>query len=503
MNQSPPRTGPLHLLLLTLIVFQEYLQSGMVSFSASYIMGGIGAAPEEFSLAAACYAAVAVVMIFNHRWLVERLGYRVFLRWALLLFAAGALICASSDSVPQFIIGRMVQALGGSAFFTAGRVQVLHYSGKQRIQALVRFAFGIFLGSGLAPLLAATMVENASWRGVFVVMLPVILLVALLVERSVPAHEPIEHEQRSEVHPLGSLSLAGGIFLLQFVLERSQYDIFSNSVRLWLLAIPALTAIGWFIYHDAQRSTPLIPYRAFASPRYFSGLAVYFFCYLIAAIGAYMMPVFMVRGLGFAAQSTGWMLSLTSLFGLLTLLAHLQLLLRYPSIKKYLLFALATLFIYGWWMSGFSEETSQTQIIWPLLLNNGVFLAVAQATAAFGTFRDVDEKVFSHAYQLKNVLREVASSSGISIATVLLQMRSTLHYQRLAESTAALGPWYGTNGSGDPLGLLNSPSPSALTQLSSLISRQATLMACQDYFWGLCVVSLIAAAVVLVQRKFV
>jgi MFS family permease len=490
MSATSARTGPLHLLLLALIVFLEYLQSGMVSFSSSYIMGGIGAAPEEFSLAAACYAAVAVVMIFKHRWLVERLGYRVFLCLALLFFALGAIACASADTVAQFIAGRMVQAVGGSAFFTAGRVQVQHYQGRARIRALYCFATGIFVGSGLAPFTAAALLDHVGWRAIFLVMLPLVLLVALMVEHGVPAHEPVEYEQRSRVHLAGTLSLAAGIFLLQFVLERSQYDIFSQRASLLLLGGLAVALIAAFVWHDRSRAEPLIPYHAFANGRYRAGLTLYFFCYLLISASAYMLPVFLVRGLGFTVTSIGWMLSLASLCGLITLTLHLKQLLRDPRIKQYLLFAFAVLFTFGWWMSRMSEEVSQWQLFWPILLNNGVFLAVAQGTAAFGTFRDVDEKVFSQAYQVKNVLREVANATGVSIATILLQMRSTLHYQRLAESVDPLGQWRG--------------APMArLAELAGLISRQATLMACQDYFWGLCVVALAAATVAMWQRRLV
>ena len=158
--------------------------------------------------------------------------------------------------------------------------------------------------------------------------------------------------------------------------------------------------------------------------------------------------------------------------------------------------------MHGWWMSGMSSEVSQAQLFAPLLLFNGVFVAVAQGTAAMGTFRNVDERVFSQAYQVKNAMRELANASGVSIATVLLQMRASLHYTRLAEGTAAISPWYASGD--DPLHLLSSgvPAPAALKQLAAVLSQQATLMACADFYWGLCAVAVSAALLLAVQRKF-
>lgn len=502
MNDIPPRQRQAHLLTVTALVFLEYLQSVMASFSSRYIMGGIEAAPEEFSLAAAAYAGVAVVMLFKHRVLVQRWGYRRFIRFSLLVFALGALMTGLANDVPMYIAGRMVQAVGGSAFFTGGRVQVNHYRGAARLGALQRFAVGIFLGASLAPLLAAHLLDAWGWRAVFLVMVPLTALVAWLVEYAMPDHEPVEHDNPGQVHAGGTLVLVAGIFLLQFTLERVQYDVFSGAFGLWELAIVAMLALGAFIWHDWSRHDGLIPYRHFVDARFLVGLSVYFFCYLVSAVSNYMTPVFLVQGLGFTVTSSGWLLSATSLFGLLTMLVHFRLAQRHAQLKHYLWFALAVLFVHGWWMSGMTGEVTQEALFWPLLLNSGVFLAVAQGTAAMGTFRHVDEKVFSQAYQVKNALREVANASGVSMATVVLQMRGTLHYERLAESTAALSPLYG-NGVADPMALGANPLPEALAKLSSLMVQQATLMACLDYYWALCVVAVLAAVALACQKKFV
>lgn len=487
---SPNRpVGTLHLVALSLLVMLEFLQNGMVSFASSYISGGIGAAPEEFSLAAACYASVAVVMIFQHRWLVQRLGYRRFLQIALAFFALGAIICANADDVNQFIAGRMVEAVGCSAFFTAARIQLLHYRVKERGIALLAFGFGILLGSGLAPVIAAYLVDHGGWQGIFVVMLPIALTMAALVSKAVPDEEPVKHDGSAH-HVGGFLLLAFGVFALQFALERTQYDIFSNPLHVALILLVALGVLGTFVAHDVNRVAPLVDYRRFVSGRYLTGLVAYCFTYIMGGISAFMTPIFLVRGLGFPLVSIGWLLSITSLSGVVAMLVLFRVMQQRPGVKKLFAAAFAALFVYGWWMSGMSEEISLQRLAMPLILHNGIFLSVVQFAAAIGTFRDVDETVFSNAYQVKNALREIAGSTGISIATVMLQSRSTLHYERLVESA-------------DPRGQLVNASGPVLAQFAAEVSRQATLMACQDYFFALCAVALLAAIAFLAQRKLV
>jgi MFS family permease len=502
MNDISPRLRQAHLLTISALVGLEYLQSVMASFASSYIMGGIDAAPEEFSLATAVYAGAAVVMLFKHRVLVQRLGYRRFIRLSLLAFALGALLTGLAHDVPSYLAGRVVQALGGAAFFTGSRVQVNHYQGPDRLMAIKRFATGIFLGSGLAPLLGAHLVDTWGWRAVFLVMLPLTALVAGLVEYALPDHEPIEHDNPGQVHSGGTLALVGGIFLLQFVLERVPYDVFDSATTLVVPALLAAAGLAAFMWHDHSRHDGLIPYRHIVDGRFLVGLSVYFFCYVIGAISNYLTPVLLVRGLGFTVTSSGWLLSATSVLGLLTAFVYFACVQRHTKLKSYLWFALAVLFVHGWWMSRLSSDVTQADLFWPLYLLNGIFIAVAQGTAALGTFRNVDEKVFSQAYQLKNAMREVANASGVSIATVILQMRGSVHYARLAETTSSLGPWYG-NGEGDPMGLTSGASQEALARLSQLITQQSTVLACLDYDWALCGVAVLAAVVVAWQKKFV
>ncbi|MCH8179984.1 MAG: MFS transporter [Proteobacteria bacterium] len=503
MTDVPLRQRQAHLLMLSGLVWLEYLQSVMASFASVHIRGGIGAAPEEFSLAAAAYAAVAIVMLFKHRVWVQRFGYRPFIRVSLGFFALGALLTGLAHDVPGYMAGRMVQAIGGSALFTGARVQVQHHTGTDRRTALMCFAIGIFLGAGLAPLVAAHMLEDWGWRSVFLVMVPMTAGVAWLVEYAMPGHEPIEHEQVGRVHAGATLALVAAAFLLQFVLERLPYDVFASAGWLCALGLPALAGVAWFLWHDSARHDGLIPYRHFVDGRFLIGLSVYFFCYVVSAVASYMTPVFLVTGLGFAVTSSGWLLGATSLCGLLVMSVHFKLVQHHRHLKHYLWVALAALCLHGGWMSAMSSEVTQAQLFVPLLLFNGVFVAVAQGTAAMGTFRNVDEKVFSQAYQVKNAMRELANATGVSVATVVLQMRSTLHYERLAEGTAAISPWYAGDGS-DPLLLQagHAMSAQALQGLAGLASQQATLMACTDFYWGLSVVAVVAAAVLACQRKF-
>ncbi|MBI3144460.1 MAG: MFS transporter [Pseudogulbenkiania sp.] len=459
----------LHHVAIAVVVLLEYLQSVMVAFGSAAISRGVQASPQQFSLAAACYAAVAVLMILSHRWWVQRLGYRTLLRLSLLVFGAGAVLCALSDSASGFIVARMVQALGGAAFFTASRVQILHYQGPSRWQALLFLPFGIMLGTGLAPILAGALLVQFDWRALFWVMLPLVLLVDVVVRQAVPEHEPVENERPDQVHPWGILLLAGGVFLLQFVLERARFELWAHGPLLWGLGLLASALLVLHLWHEWRRSAPLVPYRRFTSERYLWGMAVYGFGYLVVSSCSYVLPLFLAEGLGLSLAQCGWLLGLTGLAAMPFAVLHLKLMLRWPNIRLFLLIGTLLLAAFAWLMS----RQQPAGAWWPLLLAvfllNGVFMPFLLGTAAASTFSKVEEKVFSHAYQVKNAMREVANAVGLSWGTLILQQRSELHAGRQPE----------------------------------LAPGQLMLLAGQDFFWALMLVALVVGLLLQLQRRFV
>jgi DHA2 family multidrug resistance protein len=210
-NKAPP---PALLVTIFLLTALEFLQAGMIGFAAGPIMGEIGASPEEYSLSAAVYACVAIATISKHRWLVERLGWRVFVLASLGTFIVGCLICASGHSYDAFVIGRAVMGLGGAAFMTSGRVIINRIApGPFRFTGIKFFATGLASGIAVAPGLAAFVVAHDEWRGIFGIFIAVALLAGCASALSLP-NQPVERDLRSQSHPVVFMALASGSFVL-------------------------------------------------------------------------------------------------------------------------------------------------------------------------------------------------------------------------------------------------------------------------------------------------
>lgn len=485
---------------IMLVACLEFVQNGMLNFAASAVMGGIGAAPEEFSYAAMAYATAAILVLFNHHRCTGLLGLRRFVRLSILLFALGAVLCATAGSATAFILGRAVQGLGGAVFFTAARVEVQSLPAARRTVGLLCFGYALLLGSSLGPLLGALALQHLDWRWIFWGILPWLLL-------TLPATRYLS--QQPDEAPQGGISgvvlaaLAAAVLFGQWLIQQLPYDYFSQPQWLLRLLAGTLTAAAAALWLRPRRSDASPAWPALARLPYLLGLTLYFCCYLLVSANSYIVPVMVQQALGYDVPTTGRLLSVSFLAGTVfaTLYAALVFRSLAPGLRAMLLLACGLLATYGLQMAGQSPDVGIRRLVALLLLNGG-FMSLFIMAVAQGTFREIAPAHFARAYQTKNIIRQLALSMGVAGSTVFLQARNAQHYQRLSEgfdwnhppfiaAMEALRGLFPQLGPGQRLALL-----------AGELSRQATLMACQDFFRAEYVLALGLMALIAWQRHF-
>lgn len=507
MKPHLPRPPLALLLTILLLTALEFLQAGMIAFAAGPIMGEIGAAPEEFSLATASYACVAIVTISKQRWLVERLGWRNFVLFSLGFFLFGSLVCAGSTSYQQFLLGRAVMGLGGAAFMTSGRVIVnLIPPSPMRFVGIKYFATGLATGIALAPGLASWAVAQDSWNVIFAILGVIAVVTGVFAAVSLPT-ELVAKELRTQSHPILFMSLASGSFLLLYALQRSQYDFFSDATLLVTGFGVAAFALYYFFRAIYRHERPLLELKALKSPRYVAGVGLFTLCYVLLGANNYMLPVLMQKTLGFSWQTVGKFQTLGLLSALAGWFVMAWMIPKWPGAKKFFVVGFGALAIFGWQLSRLNGSADLWLDVLPALTGNGIFLMFVMATTAMQTFRDVqhNETVLSHAQQLKNMVAQFGMALGVALATLTLQWRTTDHYGVLNSRFSTGDPVYVhhvqqladtlTTGVGVPQSM-----SLAVAQLAQQLSQQATLLACLDYFSAIAIVGLLGLVIMLTQR---
>ena len=495
MNAPLPRARFFLYGLIASLTFSDFLQTGLVAFSAAPIMGDISASPEEFSLVATLYAVVAIGAIALQRRLVETLGWRALVQGSAALFATGALVCASSSTLPGFASGRVLMAMGCASFMTAARLLVNHIPPSPRRFTGIKFlASGLAWGVAMGPMLGSMALGAQGWRLGFRV-LPVPALVIAVLAQWALRDAPVAQRQPPMAHAhgaAGAVMLMGASFVVLHTLQRTGFEYFSDPLHLGLVSCLAVPAAMAFLRLNRLGDRPLIGFAALAQRRYWAGMAIFGTVYVVLGANNTMLPVLLVRALGMPLEQTGRYLGLGALAGVATFIALARLLPRYPAPTPYYLAGFSALLACGWLLSRLSEGAGALQTVVPALLCNAGFVIAVLATTAMQTFQTLqhDEAVFSHANQLKNMLSQFGIATGIALATLVTQWRSTVHYAQLGESLSpsnqalqstldTMTRFFATTHS--PV----DASRLALAHVAQLVNQEATLMGVIDYFVAL------------------
>jgi EmrB/QacA subfamily drug resistance transporter len=195
---------------------------------------GAGVAALQWTLTGYLVTVASLLLVSGS--LADHFGRRQVMITGLLLMSGAAVVCAVAPSIGVLIAARIVQGVGG-ALVVPSSLALLN--GTLRVADRSR-GIGIWagiatLGTTTGPYLGGWLVDNASWRYVFVLNVP-LSLGALAALRWVPA-------DRQARRPL-SLDVAGGL-LAVLGLAGTIYALTTGSTAGWLSArVLVAAAVG-------------------------------------------------------------------------------------------------------------------------------------------------------------------------------------------------------------------------------------------------------------------
>lgn len=405
------------LVALGAVTSVEFVENGMVMFAAAQIMAGLGLSAQEFAFAYTLYGVGAIFMLYKHQWMAERLSYRRFVLLSLAVFGLGSLLCALADGVLAFGAGRLLQGIGGATFFTAGRLAINDLPEEKRFAGSIAFIGSLLGGSAIAPLLAAGLLEVGQWRALFWFGVPQAGLVAWLA-RSHLSRRVTPPEARSREHWGWLLWLCLGVFCLQYAiqgmaLESSRASTIAAAALLSILVLAVFAARQW------RRERPLIDYRGLLQRRYLLGLAMYFFGYFLIGTSGLLVPMLLHGLLGISLLQTAAITSLAMFGSVAMALAHLALTRRWPRHRLYMLSGLG-LYAFGSLLLARLAGREDALGLLPAILAIYLAIPLFLGPVANGTFSELHAKAFSHAYQVKNIVRQLGLSSSLALTSLAL-----------------------------------------------------------------------------------
>src|SRR6059058_4584806 len=180
-------------------------------------------------------------------WAARRFGAKPVYLLSLVLFTAGSALCGLAQSLDQLIVFRVVQGVGGGMILPLGQLMMATAAGPKRMGRVMSIvAVPAMLGPILGPTLGGLIVDNASWRWIFYVNLPIGAIAFLASLRTLPRVE------RTPTHRLdlrGLLLMATGLPLFTYGLAEIGKTGSFTAMSVLLPVLAGVALVGVFVVH--------------------------------------------------------------------------------------------------------------------------------------------------------------------------------------------------------------------------------------------------------------
>ena len=363
-------------------------------------------------------------------WLSGRFGPRALYLISQGLFTVGLLGSALAWDWTSLLFFRILTgASGGLINPLSMAIFYQIFPPHQRGMALGLSLMGWSIGPAMGPLMGGYLLEFASWRMVYLVMVPLSGVGLLLAWWLLPA---LTRPDRRRLDQYGLLTV--GIAVTTFIIAISQgrREGWDSQGIVILLAIAAATAI-LFVIIELRHPQPLVELRLLANPPFLMAVIVTCLTTMAFRSTGPMFPVLMQRLLGFEPLQVAWtMLPSQILYGIAVLITG-----RLSDKLAPQLLVVSGLLLYAGCFIAYSGIT-----VWTTAWSFSVFLClrfIAEGLIVspnnLTALRALSENQVMMASGLIGLLRAVSNTLGPAVSAVLWDTNYGRHLQLIAESS--------------------------------------------------------------------
>ena len=266
-------------------------------------LGGI----TQYSWVFTAYMLTSTVTVPLYGKLGDVYGRKNLFLFAIVVFLIGSALCGAAQSMTELVLFRALQGIGAGGLFPLSLAvigNIVPPRDRGRWQGLIGAVFAA--SSIIGPAVGGFIVDNASWRWVFLVNLPVGAVALVVIVLTMPRRAP-QTAHAIDWLGAGLLAAGTGALLIGLVWGGKQYAWTSGHVIGALAAAVALLVA--FAVQERRAAEPILPFHILRNPIVAGSVAC------MALVGMAMfgtisyVPLFVQGVIGTSATSSGVVLT--------------------------------------------------------------------------------------------------------------------------------------------------------------------------------------------------
>jgi EmrB/QacA subfamily drug resistance transporter len=229
-------------------------------------------------------------------------GQRRIFAIGVVSFAATSVLCALAWDEGSLIGARAAQGVAGALLTPASLATIsVLFEGEERGAAIGTWTAWTGISFLIGPLIGGWLVSAVSWRGIFLINVPIAIATLVLIAIAIP---PIAAKPGARVDFVGAVLCALGLAGPVFALIEAPTRGFSDPLIVATL-LGGIAFFGIFLVWEARSRHPMLPLRLFAKRNFSFANLETFTVYGALATQGFFLTLFLQQIAGYSALQAG------------------------------------------------------------------------------------------------------------------------------------------------------------------------------------------------------
>lgn len=413
--QGKPYNRMLLMTVMLVGAFVAILNQTILSTALPHIMVDLNITASTGQWLTTAFLLTNGIMIPITAMLIGKINSKTLFLTAMIVFTAGTIISAFSDSFAWLLAGRIVQAAGAGILMPLMQtIFLLIFPPDRRGAAMGMVGLVIAFAPAIGPTLSGWIVDSYDWHMLFIILIPIavldIIFAFFAMRKVVELTNP-----KIDILSIALSTLGFGALLYGF--SSAGTDGWTDGLVLTMFAV-GVVGLVLFVWRQLKMEKPMLELRVFQSP-VFTLSTIISAIVMMSMIGAeIVLPLYIQNVLGETALHSGLLLLPGAIvMGVMSPITGII----FDKIGPKLLAIVGmTLLVAG--TIPFMFLTKDTSTMYIIVFYAVRFFGISMVMMPMSTagMNSLPLNMMSHGTAVNNTIRQVAGSIGTAILITVL-----------------------------------------------------------------------------------
>ncbi len=300
-------------IIYTMVLFLDRLDLTVVNVTFPTLARYFGIsliATQWISLAFLLALAISIPI---SAWLGERFGFKKIYIMAMLIFGISSTFCSLASNLPQLIVLRFLQGLGGGLLIPVGMSMIYRVYDKSEYASITSFTFiPSLIAPAIAPFIGGLLLDALGWRWVFVFSGPLCIML------SIAAMIFLKEQEHHTAQPLDWQGfLLSTLMLTSLLYGLSELSSIGFRLPACLPLLMVIFLLACFVFVERRSPYPLVNLDFFKHALFVRANLIQL-CFQICHFGGiFLIGLYLQAGIKFSATLAGLMMGMQAIGAIL------------------------------------------------------------------------------------------------------------------------------------------------------------------------------------------